>query len=268
MPSSLRSQNPRSRFLAAFTLPILAALACFVRLNGGESEFPSKAEYHFVRLEYADRPEARRGWQRGWWMQDWPEADAHFAQGVRRLTRIDIGESIHLPLTDDRLFNYPWIYATQVGFWDLTNAETDRLREYLLRGGFLVVDDFHGLADWEVFRESMQRVLPDQPILEIEDQDTIMHLLYDIRERTMIPGLRHFTPRSWWQYCCATTGDAASLARYPQRQGASPRGHQLQYGCRRCLGTCRYAGVPGANDKPRISLRNSLHPLFDDALDR
>ena len=63
-------------------------------------------------------------------MQDWPAAEVHFEQGLRRLTRIDTGEGRHLPLTDDRIFDYPWIYATQVGFWDLRDAETDRLREY------------------------------------------------------------------------------------------------------------------------------------------
>jgi hypothetical protein len=124
-------------------------------------------------------------------MQDWPEADVHFTQGVRRLTRIDTGEERHLPLTDDRIFEYPWIYATQVGYWNLREAETRRLRDYLLRGGFLVVDDFYGPEDWAVFRESMERVLPGHPILDIDETDSILHVLYDINERTFIPGLRH-----------------------------------------------------------------------------
>ena len=62
--------------------------------------------------------------------------------------------------TDDRLFDYPWVYATQTGWWNLSDAETARLREYLLRGGFLVVDDFWGADQWEIFRETMARVLP------------------------------------------------------------------------------------------------------------
>jgi hypothetical protein len=149
------------------------------------------AEFHFLRVEYVDLFQSRRGFQRGWWMQDYPAAEIHFAQGVRRLTRIDTGEGRHLPLTDERIFDFPWIYATQVGFWDLSNAETDRLREYLLRGGFLVVDDFHGPQDWEVFRESMQRVFPEEPILDIDGADPLMHAVFDINERTQIPGLRH-----------------------------------------------------------------------------
>ena len=177
---------------------VCAAAVLFVQLSGGligiphsgDSERPD-AEFHFVRLEYVDLVGLRRPWGRGWWMQDWPEADVHFTQGIRRLTRIAVGEGRHLRLTDDRLFDYPWLYATQVGYWDLSNAETARLREYLLRGGFLVVDDFFGPDDWEVFRLTMERVFPGRPIVEIEDDHAMMRVLYDIKERVQIPGLRH-----------------------------------------------------------------------------
>lgn len=153
--------------------------------------FSERSEFHFVRLEYTDLFNGGRGGGRGWWRQDWPEADAHFAQGVARLTRIDIGDSRHLRLTDDRLFDHPWIYATQAGYWNLSSVETERLRDYLLRGGFLIVDDFYGGEQWDVFADAMRRTLGDRPIVEIEDSNVMMHVLYDIRERVFIPGLRH-----------------------------------------------------------------------------
>ncbi len=156
-----------------------------------KAQSPPSSEFHFLRMEYVDLFSSRRGFGRGWWRQDWPEADVHFTQGIRRLTRIDIGEERHLPFTDDRVFEYPWIYATQVAYWDLTDAEVMRMRDYLHRGGFLVVDDFHGPDDWNVFRNSMERVLPGRPILDIAEGDQILHVLYDIKERTYIPGLRH-----------------------------------------------------------------------------
>jgi len=159
------------------------------------------AGFHFVRVEYTDLPQFHRRWGyasrdgmgTGWWLVDWPAADNHFTRGIGRLTRIDTGDPRHLRLTDDRLFEYPWIYATQTGWWGLSEAETSRLREYLLRGGFLVVDDFWGPEQWEIFRETMQRVLPDQPITDIAETDAVMHVLYDIEEkdRTFIPGSRH-----------------------------------------------------------------------------
>jgi hypothetical protein len=55
---------------------------------------------------------------------------------------------------------HPCLYATQTGYWDLSGKETGRLGEYLRRGGFLVVDGFHGPREWEVFAASMARVLP------------------------------------------------------------------------------------------------------------
>ena len=64
----------------------------------------------------------------GWWVVDWPDSDFHFSEGVRRLTRVDTGAPLHMSLTDDKLFDNPWIYATQVGWWDLSKAEIARLR--------------------------------------------------------------------------------------------------------------------------------------------
>jgi len=170
-----------------------AAIVLAVAGLGGAEEDPQgrpTAEYHFLRLEYRDLAQAR--WRiRGWWMMDWPAADIHFAQGIRRLTRIDTGEGRHLPLLDDRIFDYPWIYATQTGYWDLSDAETARLREYLARGGFLMTDDFHGPQDWELFRQTMERVLPGRPITEMEEDHPAMQVLYRITDRVQIPGLRH-----------------------------------------------------------------------------
>jgi hypothetical protein len=169
-----------------------------------EAAMPAHAaDFHFLRLEYTDLPEYHRRWGyssrdgsgTGWWLVDWPAADNHFTKGVQRLTRIDTGDPRHVRLTDDRLFDYPWIYATQAGWWDLTDAETFRLREYLLRGGYLVVDDFWGPGpeQWEIFRSTMNRVLPNHAITDLAETDSVMHVLYDIgpKDLTFIPGSRH-----------------------------------------------------------------------------
>ena len=92
---------------------------------------------------------------------DFPEAETFFSLGVGRLTRVDIGRrGVNFRLSDDILFNYPWLYAVEVGNWYLDDHDAARLREYLLRGGFLMVDDFHGTAQWAGFIESMTRVFP------------------------------------------------------------------------------------------------------------
>src|SRR5258708_5858759 len=201
----MRRAYVRSYAVTAAILGIaLAALAQRLQIRHGENPnptFPSRAEFHFIRVEYTDLPQYHRRWGyasrgatgEGWWMVDWPDADEHFSMGVQRLTRIDTGDPRHFRLTDDQLFDHPWIYATQTGWWGLTDAETARLREHLLRGGFLVVDDFWGPEQWEMFQETMDRVLPDRPITDIAETDSVMHVLYDIEEKdlTFIPGTRH-----------------------------------------------------------------------------
>jgi hypothetical protein len=62
------------------------------------------------------------------------------------------------------------------------------LREYLLRGGFLMLDDFWGTEEWNRFNESMKRVFPDRAAVEIADDDPIFHIVYDLDERYQIPG--------------------------------------------------------------------------------
>ena len=198
--------------LVATGLLGLAAVAFSQRFGGfrggfgssdaPESEFSPNAEFHFLRMEYTDYMRrgfgnvSRRGRASGWWAQDWPDADEHFTKGVQRLTRIDAGDPQHVSLTDEKLFDYPWIYATQVGYWVLSDEETSRLREYLLRGGFIMTDDFwdqNGPQEWEVFTEAMNRVLPGQPITDIGLDDSVMHVLYDIQQKDLmfIPGSRH-----------------------------------------------------------------------------
>jgi hypothetical protein len=174
----------------------LAAAACLAALAAAGDEFdpsagPPTAEFHFTRLAYPDGSFGygrRRGW--GSWQVDWPDAEYHFTQGVSRLTRVEIGEPRIVNLGDDAMFDYPWLYGVEVGHWYLDDKDAARLREYLLRGGFLMVDDFHGTAEWEYFLDSMMRVFPDRPIVEIAEDDEVLHVLYDLNERIQIPGIR------------------------------------------------------------------------------
>ena len=200
----------RGRVAVTLGSGVLLALAVFAqrgrfRFDSPESDAPEmaprEAEFHFLRMEYTDLPQFQRGFGFrsrngrgvGWWLQDWPDAEDHFTAGIQRLTRIDTGDPRHVSLLDPHLFDYPWIYATQTGYWDLSEAEIARLREYLLRGGFLMVDDFWQQYEWEWFRQTMDRALPGKPITDISESDEVMHVLYDIQEkdRTFIPGSRH-----------------------------------------------------------------------------
>ncbi len=153
-----------------------------------------KTEFYFARLRY---PSVRYGgyWGfRGAWSTDYPKADRQFLQGVRRLTRIHV-RSVEevVDLDTDEIFNYPWVYAVEVGHWNLSDAQAAKLREYLLRGGFLMVDDFHGTWEWDIFMASLNRVFPDRPVVDVPDKDAIFHVLYDLDERFQVPGIIMFS---------------------------------------------------------------------------
>lgn len=176
------------RIIAAAT--VLTALAASGDENGLSSQRPL-AEFHFTRLLYSDRRGG--GFRGGWgnWRIDWPEAETHFIEGVTRLTRLDTSkEGRILRLTDDEIFDYPWLYAVEVGDWYLSDVEADRLREYLLRGGFMMVDDFHGPEQWYGFTETLKKVFPDRPIIDIPDDDPVLHAVYDLDTKTQIYGIR------------------------------------------------------------------------------
>jgi hypothetical protein len=154
----------------------------------GSGATTAPAEFHFVRMIYADNGN-RPSW-RGWWAQDYIDAEENFLPNLARMTRVNVGQPRTLSLTDERLFEYPWLYATQTGDWDLSDAELERLREYLLRGGFLMCDDFWG-DEKQVFDDTMARLFPEYPMVELHDTDAVLHVVYGIDEFTQIPGLRH-----------------------------------------------------------------------------
>jgi len=153
-----------------------------------------KTEYVFARLRYPSYRGGSGYWGvRGSWTTDYPKAERHFVQGIRRLTRIHTRSMEHVvDLDTDDIFNYPWIYAVEVGHWDLSDQQAAKLREYLTRGGFLMVDDFHGSIEWEVFTASLSRVFPDRPVIDLDSKDQIFHSLYDIDQKVQVPGIVMF----------------------------------------------------------------------------
>ena len=80
-------------------------------------------------------------------------------------------------LTDERLWDYPFLHATGHGVMKLSDTEVERLRDYLLRGGFLHVDDNYGLD--ETFRKEIARVFPDRPLVDVPLSHPIYHIVYE-----------------------------------------------------------------------------------------
>jgi hypothetical protein len=164
-------------------------------------DVPMQSELHFARLAFGANGRQFSNYGGEPWLRDWPDAEYHFLQGLRRLTRINAeGEYRQVSLINDALFDYPVIYAVKVGYWSLDTQEIMRLREYLLRGGFLIVDDFHGPSEWAQFVTSLRKVFPDKPIVDIPDDDEIFHVLYDLDDRSQIPGRNSVYNGVTWEH--------------------------------------------------------------------
>jgi hypothetical protein len=166
-------------------------------------DWNEKTEWAFARLMYPPAPGMRGGYGRGFggfrngnglwtegnsiWTQDFPRADRHFVQALRRLTRISV-RSVEQPinLDDGGEFDWPWLYAVQTGHWQLTGAQAKGMREYLLRGGFFMADDFWGEGEWETFMASMRKVFPDREPVELANDNQIFHTVYDLDDRYQV----------------------------------------------------------------------------------
>ena len=188
--------RPRNFFFAACaTLTLLTALYAFQKpfkqypaLEYYDFPLPpdwqEKTEWAFGRLIYPAVVDYDR------WTMDYPRSDRHFSAALRRLTRVharSVEQSISLD-DGNEVYNWPWLYGVEVGYWNLTDDQCKKLRDYLLRGGFFMCDDFHGTREWAIFIHSMGRVFPDRPIVEIDNKDAIFHTIFDLDDRYQVPG--------------------------------------------------------------------------------
>ena len=131
------------------------------------------------------------------WSHDWPRAEEHLMKIVSEVTRLDVNPGGHIiSFQSDECFKYPIAYLCEVGYMDLSDEEAHRMAEYLLRGGFLIVDDFRGEREWRNFRYQMRRVFPDRSLEELPRNHPIWTCFYDISDLAIEPPYsRFFTPQ-------------------------------------------------------------------------
>lgn len=151
-------------------------------------------EFTFVRVKYTsggNNYRYRNPFGTNWpsWTVDYPNAEQNFMEGLRRWTGMNITEPVALSFTDDEIYRYPFAYAVEVGFMTLTQKEAEGLGEWLLRGGFLMVDDFHGPFEWQHFVDQIRMVFPERAIVDIPIEHPLFHCFYDFQELVQIPGL-------------------------------------------------------------------------------
>jgi hypothetical protein len=183
------------RLYALVLLPALVIPAAgeAQRWYGGsdytEFNVPYDGRFTFVRLSFTPISgmrgfggRGRRGGGGLYWDHDYPHAENHLNKLLSELTDVSPymeGTNI-LGADDPELTKYPIAYVSEPGHWVLSDAEAEGLRNYVLKGGFLIFDDFAGDRDWMVFEEGLQQVLPDVRPVHLEFTHEIFHSFFDI----------------------------------------------------------------------------------------
>ena len=99
---------------------------------------------------------------------------------------VPVEQPVNLDDGDD-VFDWPFMIVGLPGYWDLTDEQVVKLRDYLLRGGFLIADSFFGTGEWEGFLEGMRRVFPDRSIIDLPDDHPLLHTVYDLDTKGQVP---------------------------------------------------------------------------------
>ena len=141
------------------------------------------------RLDIYDEP----------WTIDFPAAEQNLSRRLRTVTSIQVNEPVVITLDDPALWNHPWIYIVEPGNLRLKDSEVKNLREFLLRGGTLTFDDFHGPIEWDNLEQEMRRVFPDRRIVDLPLTHPIYRCFYQLEEYPQTPGLGSFLQGRTWE---------------------------------------------------------------------
>jgi hypothetical protein len=170
---------------------------------------PYEGVWTFVRIHFNDgrggdlRSFGRRrgfGGDPGW-RHDYPTAERNFSKILNEITytralQSEYGGNV-LEWTDERLFQFPIAYVSEPGEWSVTEEEAEAIRNYLLKGGFVIFDDFTGYAMYNL-AEQMARVLPDLQFLPLDGSEAIFDSFFKIEPMSIVlPSYRGARPE-WW----------------------------------------------------------------------
>jgi aldose 1-epimerase len=157
--------------------------------------------FTFARVRYSTAARGRS--RRGSWATDFPDADLNFTAQFQNVTGLKCDPNgMVLELTDPKLQQQPFIYIAEGGQIQLNPEEVKSLREYLLGGGFLMVDDFWGEAEWNVLAEQFLQVFPDRKPIDLPLTHAVFRCLYELREKPQVPNIMlgvqsQFTGVTW-----------------------------------------------------------------------
>ena len=159
-------------------------------------------QWRFVRIKYHFAQEGTRIPQDFYgepWGIDAPAAEQNLSRRIKTATAIQVEDPILITLDDPRLFEYPWIYIVEPSSMRMAEHEVPILREFLLRGGHAMVDDFHGPLEWDAFTREMKRLFPDREIVEIPKDHPVFNSFYKLDGYPQVAGLGSFLAGRTWE---------------------------------------------------------------------
>lgn len=132
------------------------------------------------------------------WSHDYPEAGLHFSKILTELSKLQVildEDEYIFSFADPNLFKYPFAYLCEVGYMELTDEEVVGMREYLLRGGFLLVDDFRGGSQMQTFMYFVNKALPGYEVKPLDVSHPIFNCFFSIKSLDVRPPYDRYKPQ-------------------------------------------------------------------------
>jgi len=150
--------------------------------------------FTFARLRYnSERSYGRRSYGRGYkWLTDYPDADLNFSYRLQQLTSLEVNpKGVVVDIDAEQLRHYPFVYMIEPGGISLTDEEAKTLREFMLNGGFVMVDDFWGIEEWDTFYIALKKIFPEREPEEVPLEHEIFHMVFPLKVKPQIPSVGH-----------------------------------------------------------------------------
>jgi Domain of unknown function (DUF4159) len=166
--------------VAAILLPLVVVGQSRRNFSSGAATVPYDSNFAFTRIRYSG---GGFGFGGSTWSHDYPAADRNLSAIVDYITnmRLSLDGTNVLDLSDPRVFENPIIYVSEPGFWRIRDDEAPHLRNYLLKGGFVIFDDFDGDDQWANMAAQMARALPDHRFIDIGPEHPIFHTFFEVK---------------------------------------------------------------------------------------
>ncbi len=192
-----RARRPVSVLLVLLCLATIAWAQRRRRPRGPIQEpaihnIPYDGRFTFARLKFTTGPGGYYYFGLPAWAHGYPRAEDNLTRIMDEVTALEphVDAANVLALDDPELDKFPVAYMTEAGYWTMTDEEAAAFRAYLLKGGFVIFDDFRddfGNAGWMNFDAQMQRVLPGVRYFDLSPSDPIFHAFFDIDSFDIVP---------------------------------------------------------------------------------